>query len=144
MSGLDGLGWPTEPIEDKIMNDTPTPRTDNNEYGWQFSEQYHYFDSLSNTPLPWADFAREIERELTTVTEQRNALQSVSEYVNRRNSELTEQRDRLAELLRFFRNRIIGIRGKNTDEFIMKIDEALQSLTTNEKCAGTDASGKTL
>jgi len=39
------------------------------------------------------------EDQLKAVTEQRDALQSASEYLNRRNGELTEQRDTLAEAI---------------------------------------------
>jgi len=53
---------------------TPTPRTDANDLGWQFHEQYDYFDSLSDDPIQWVDFARQLERELAAVTEQRDRL----------------------------------------------------------------------
>jgi hypothetical protein len=56
------------------MNTQPTPRTDANDLGWQFNEQYGDFDSLSDTPMPWLDFAKMLERELAAVTEQRNRL----------------------------------------------------------------------
>lgn len=53
-----------------------TPRTDANYLGWQFNKQYGGFDSLSETPMPWLDFAKMIETELTAVTEQRDDLQN--------------------------------------------------------------------
>ena len=68
------------------MNNTPTPRTDANDLGWQFHEQYDYFDSLSDDPIQWVDFARILERELTAAREKLKAV--------------TEQRDRLAEAIR--------------------------------------------
>jgi hypothetical protein len=54
------------------MNDTP--RTDANDSGWQFNEQHGDFDSLSDNPMPWLDFAKMLERELTAVIEQRDRL----------------------------------------------------------------------
>jgi hypothetical protein len=47
-----------------------TPRTDANDLGWQFNEQYGDFDSLSDNPMPWLDFAKMLERELAAVTEE--------------------------------------------------------------------------
>jgi hypothetical protein len=86
------------------MSDTPTPRTDANDLGWQFNEQHGDFDSLSDTPMPWLDFAKMLERELTTVT---------------------AQRDRLAEALD-----TITITG--SAQYCREIaDEALQSITPN-------------
>ena len=56
------------------MNTQPTPRTDDNDLGWRFHEQHGDFDSLSDNPLPWLDFAKMLELELTAVTEQRDRL----------------------------------------------------------------------
>ena len=70
-----------------------TPRTDANDLGWQFNEQYGDFDSLSDTPMPWLDFAKMLERELTAVTEQRDGLRSAVDYASDQLSKVTEQRD---------------------------------------------------
>jgi hypothetical protein len=68
------------------MNDTP--RTDANDLGWQFNEQHGDFDSLSDNPMPWLDFAKMLERELAAVTEQRDrlaeALQDLRRHTTRR------------------------------------------------------------
>jgi len=60
------------------MNNTPTPRTDANDLGWQFHEQYDYFDSLSDDPIQWVDFARILETELAAVTEQRDKYRDIA------------------------------------------------------------------
>jgi hypothetical protein len=92
------------------MNDTP--RTDANDLGWQFNEQYGDFDPLSDNPMPWLDFAKMLERELAAVT---------------------EQRDRLAEALQRVRDGYGGqLASPNCCEdcdFLIPIDAALQSLT---------------
>jgi hypothetical protein len=62
--------WSDSPIHEQIrtMNDTPTPRTnDIIEQGWQ-SINY------PSRPIP-AEFAQQLERELTAVTAQRDDLQ---------------------------------------------------------------------
>jgi hypothetical protein len=89
-----------------IMKDTP--RTDANDLGWQFNEQHGDFDSLSDNPMPWLDFAKMLERELTTVTEQRDVALQCHKwcYEDRKRiieelAAVTEQRDRLAEALRW-------------------------------------------
>jgi hypothetical protein len=86
------------------MNDTPTPRTDANDLGWQFNEQYGDFDSLSDNPMPWLDFAKMLERELAAATEQRDRLAKACDQYSEdemlgKLQEITKQRDRLAEAL---------------------------------------------
>ena len=75
-----------------------TPRTDANDLGWQFNEQYGDFDSLSDTPIHWLDFSKMLEEELTAVTEQRNELEnklekskSYKNVMKRDNAELRKQ-----------------------------------------------------
>jgi hypothetical protein len=65
------------------MNTQPTPRTDANDLGWQFHEQYGDFDSLSDTPLPWLDFSQMLEQELAAVTAQRDSLAEALHKVSR-------------------------------------------------------------
>jgi len=87
------------------MNDTP--RTDANDLGWQFNEQYGAFDSLSDNPMPWLDFAKMLERELTAVTEQRDAVTLRLGKTQERMIDAERQRDRLLktnELLCQFMN----------------------------------------
>jgi len=60
---------------------TPTPRTDDNEDGWAYNFQYDSFCSLIDDPLPWAEFSRTLERELTIATEQRDRLAEACQYV---------------------------------------------------------------
>ena len=126
------------------MNDTP--RTDANDLGWQFNEQHGDFDSLSDNPMPWLDFAKMLERELTTVTEQRDRLADQIEanhkgtlMLERMVYQSREQRDRLALVLQRIRDGYGGqVASPNCCEdcdFLIPIDEALQSLTPNELCA---------
>jgi hypothetical protein len=72
------------------MNDTPI--TDAN--------RLPDFDRGGDVVL--ADVAAELERELTAVTEQRDGLRSGIDYASDQLSKVTEQRDRLADLVKQF------------------------------------------
>jgi hypothetical protein len=66
MSGLDGQGWPTEPIdEDEIMNQSDTPRTDH-------LENSPMFRSRPQDPVCGEAIlhARKLERELTAARQE--------------------------------------------------------------------------
>ena len=84
----------------RTMNDTPTPtpRTDANDLGWQFNEQYGDFDSLSDTPMPWLDFSKMLEEELTAVTEQRDRLAEALKRIANNNVQDTQETDYAYEL----------------------------------------------
>jgi hypothetical protein len=75
------------------MNDdttTPTPRTDADErMAWN-----------AEYMVP-TETARELERELTAMTEQRDGLRSGIDYASEQLHKVTEQRDRLADALSF-------------------------------------------
>jgi hypothetical protein len=80
------------------MTDTPTPRTDENA-AWSNSCD---FDDKFKMEVCESSFARQLERELTAVTEQRDRLQDViDEYAEDKSRLATmamvfkEQRDRL-------------------------------------------------
>jgi hypothetical protein len=86
-----------------------TPRTDANDLGWQFNEQHGDFDSLSDNPMPWLDFAKMLERKLDAVTEQRDEVRADLEFrrglfqlQEQQMDSLREQRDRLADLVKQF------------------------------------------
>jgi len=66
-------GLAHDPEPPSFETGSPTPRTDDNEDGWAYNFQYDSFCSLIDDPLPWAEFSRTLERELTTVTEQLTA-----------------------------------------------------------------------
>jgi hypothetical protein len=83
------------------MNTQPTPRTDAN-------VKRHNLCRLSGNDLVYADFTRQLERELAVIT---------------------EQRDKLAEALR---NCLPFITGDGCGEY-SDAREALQSLTPNAK-----------
>jgi DNA repair ATPase RecN len=82
------------------MNDTPTPRTDE----WLAEEKRNpRISGLGN----WIDYCKTLERELTTITAQRDGLHELHNQNAARSKELLElcgtlreQRDRLAEALR--------------------------------------------
>ena len=76
-----------------------TPRTNENENAHAFLEQYGYESSLQDPPVDWAKFSSQLERELATVTEQRD--ESVNNYETSvlREHRMQEQRDRLAEAM---------------------------------------------
>jgi hypothetical protein len=93
-----------------------TPRTDANDLGWQFNEQYGDFDSLSDTPMHWLDFSKMLERELTAVT---------------------EQRDRLAEALETL-ERTAGLPALHDDPARVQARKALQSLNQPKKYDAKD------
>ena len=93
------------------MNDTPTPRTDANDLGWQFHEQYDYFDSLSDTPMPWLDFSKMLEEELAAVTEQRDGLRSGIDYASDQLTRVTEQRDKALQKIKNQAERIAYLEG---------------------------------
>jgi hypothetical protein len=132
MSGLDGLGWPTDDLPKTNMNNnTPT------------------YAMLADM----RDRALITKRELTTITEQRDKAQSEldrglkeNQELWASNAELTEQRDRLAESLRKCREDSVELLGERewwqneprcdydkryqeTRDNVTKADEALQSLT---------------
>ena len=52
------------------MSDTPTPETDANDEAWQYNMQYDTFSALMDDPIPWAEFARKLERKLNEAREQ--------------------------------------------------------------------------
>jgi hypothetical protein len=83
--------WSDSPIHEQIrtMNDTQTPRTDAN-------VKRHNLCRLSGNDLVYADFPRQLERELTTVTEQRDRLLEQQEQWRLSSvcRELIEQRDK--------------------------------------------------
>jgi hypothetical protein len=92
----------------------PTPRTDANNLGWRFNEQNGDFDSLSDNPMPWLDFAKMLERELTIALAEIDRLDvsgihschsecKKSNCVLRRElAAATKQRDELADLTKQF------------------------------------------
>jgi hypothetical protein len=130
------------------MNAQPTPRTDAN-------VKRHNLCRLSGNDLVYADFPRQLERELATVTAQRDGMEEKLRIELRGypDSELwgdagliaatmrcvdaldvvTAQRDRLAEavenIIRIYENPAKGCIPSSSDMY----DEALQSLTTNAK-----------
>ena len=75
---------------ERTMNDTPI--TDAN--------RLPDFDRGGDVVL--ADVAAELERALTAVTEQRDGLRSGIDYASDQLSKVTEQRDRLADLVKQF------------------------------------------
>jgi len=89
--------------------------------------------SVSSFP-EMTEFARQLERELTAVTEQRDGLRSGIDYASDQLSKVTKQRDRLAEALRSIKNEL-GIPQPEYPTPVanaVKIaDEAIQSLTQN-------------
>ena len=100
-----------------------TPRTDANDLGWQFNEQYGDFDSLSDTPMPWLDFAKMLEIELFKVTDQRDRLAVASKSLLRHIKQIRSGDSPLVHPLLI----------ESMDKSAAKLDEALQSLTTNEQ-----------
>jgi len=103
------------------MSKSDTPRTDDNEQGWAYNFQYDHFSSLMDNPLPWAEFSRKLERELTAAraemhksieerreesmkaTAARSGLEMWKRCSQKAEQELvtvTKQRDRLAEALK--------------------------------------------
>jgi hypothetical protein len=113
-----------------MMNDTPTPRTDEFIATWDFYNDW--FEAI--------DHSRTLERELTAVTEERD--EALSDLQFRRDlyslqtkqlDDAREQRDRLAEVLRKIKNE--GGRFNDPYDELDFIDgityEALQSLTPN-------------
>jgi hypothetical protein len=105
---------------ERTMNDTPTPRTDEFAADHDFQPQPHQC----------LNFASKIERELTAVTEQRDAITLRLGRTQERMFDAERQRDRLAEALE-------SIVGESAYEGLpelkqLAIEEALQSLTTNE------------
>jgi len=85
---------PDTPIpnhERNTMNtDTPTPRTD-------ASVKRHNLCRLSGNDLVYADFPRQLERELAAVTEQRDYMTLRLGETQERMIDAERQRDRLAE-----------------------------------------------
>ena len=79
------------------------------------------------------DFARQLERELAAVTEQRDGLKQAVDCANDLLASVTEHRDRLAEALKKIQR--LGLVAVDIYDEINLIDEivdeALQSLTTN-------------
>ena len=109
-----------------------TPRTDANDLGWQFNEQHGDFDSLSDNPMPWLDFAKMLERELDAVTEQRDAVTLRLGKTQERMIDAERQRDRLAEAMRHFMTHGGHYQPVLRDTVANIAKEALQSLTPNE------------
>ena len=123
------------------MNDTPTPRTD--------ADERMAWDSEYMVP---PETAREVERELTAVTEEREywanlwadlsrACVKDTVKLQREAVTLTEQRDRLAYALRHtiqrlndFEDYVAGGRSNppSGNDAIDFANNAIQSLTTNE------------
>lgn len=111
-------------IKTTMNTPTPTPRTD------------AFAIIASPSRNQYLDFAEQLERELTTVTEQRDSYKDRFESLLKRYAiethQLTEQRDRLAEamqtIIRIYENADKGCIPSSSDMY----DEALQSLTTTE------------
>jgi len=80
---------------ERTMNDTPTPRTD--------ADERMAWDSEYMVP---PETARELERELTAVTEQRDAVTLRLGKTQERMIDAERQRDRLAEALRSIKNEL--------------------------------------
>jgi hypothetical protein len=100
------------------MSNEPTPRTDYAKIAWEYHKHYGYHDSLAeHDPLPWPEFAAQLERELTEVTKQRD--------------EAREQRDRLAEALERL-EKTAGLPALRDDRARIRARKALQYLTQNE------------
>jgi hypothetical protein len=106
-----------------MNTDKPTPRTD---------QKYEticesWSNSVSNFP-EMTEFARQLERELTAVTEQRDAVTLRLGNTQERMFNAERQRDRLAEAL----ERILEYQGRFAEEDPESIaTEALQSIATN-------------
>ena len=130
----------------KIMNDTPTPRTDEwetycdesyyhlwrvrrkNERG--FNDGYHVHNGDEARAL--VDLLNKQDSILTYVTEQRDGLRSGIDYASDQLHKVTEQRDRLAEAVNAA-TILIAAKGRhNTMLAYNGLRDALQSLTTNE------------
>ena len=121
------------------MNTQPTPRTDAN-------VKRHNLCRLSGNDLVYADFPRQLERELTAVTEQRDETrdltkQWITAFIQKNKNlghelaTVTAQRDRLAEALEQLmtyqpRSKVIAM---NEHHVWRNAKEALQSLTPNAK-----------
>jgi SMC interacting uncharacterized protein involved in chromosome segregation len=74
---------------------------------------------------------RQLERELTAVTAQRDGLRSGIDYASDQLHKVTEQRDRLAEVLRLITNGT-SCRECGGEDQALLARESLQSLTPNE------------
>jgi uncharacterized coiled-coil DUF342 family protein len=99
----------------------PTPRTDEEWAAWPYAG-----------PGISVHFGRELERELTAVTEQRDGLRSGIDYASDQLHKVTEQRDRLAEAVNAA-TILIAAKGRhNTMLAYNGLREALQSLTPKD------------
>jgi hypothetical protein len=107
------------------MSKSDTPRTDEAWAAWGYAGS-----GMS------VHVGRELERELTAVTEQRDGLRSGIDYASDQLHKVTEQRDRLAAVLQRIRDGYGGqVASPNCCEdcdYLLPIDEALQSLTAKE------------
>jgi hypothetical protein len=101
-----------------MNTDTPTPRTDKFVATWDFY----------NDPFESIDHAQILERELTAVTEQRDAITLRLGRTQERMFDAERQRDRLAEAIRKHKE-TLPFAPQPCDK---KLYEVLQSLTPNE------------
>jgi len=146
MSGLDGLGWPTEPIEDEIMsNQSDTPRVIQklNSFwaintGGEVILSKHRLSSVFESPLSTEQITIDfLCRELTAARAELAKYKSIAETAINdheaseiRNHLLTEHRDRLAEALEQIKIHELAYNREHAAVATIA-DEALQSLTTN-------------
>jgi len=154
MSGLDGLGWPTEPIEDEIMSESDTPRTNVGVFTVKDTRMEIMRDDRQ---LVDAFLCRTIEKELTAARAELSemtakAMSLVAHLppdtlcgdIQKWRDEykaVTEQRDRLAEALKNclgWTHRAVELEVSYSMREAQEIDiksatEALQSLTTNKE-----------
>ena len=88
---------------ERTMN-TDTPRTDE----WLEEEKRNpRLSGLGN----WLDYCKQLERELTSVTEQRDGLQSGIEYASDQLHKVTEQRDKAWQKIENQAERITYLEG---------------------------------
>jgi hypothetical protein len=148
-------GLAHDPEPPSFETGSPTPRTDDNEDGWAYNFQYDSFCSLIDDPLPWAEFSRTLERELTTVTEQLTAAREelvetrkdfmcLAELLDGHDAtecrmnlvRLKEQRDRLAEAMRKIQK--VGLVAVDAFDELDRIDEIVDEALAAVKGGSDD------